>query len=708
MAFLDQTNPPARASQSRAASDYSVLQMIWLQKRLIVWSVAICLVFSFMYLLFAPRVYTATSRVLVQKAEPVLLNQQHVSDEGNNDNFLATQCELIRATPILAAVVGTPTTESMQTFNGVKNRMAYLKRNLGADVGKKDDIITISFSSKYPEEAVRIVDAAVDAYQKYCSSKKRDTANEVMSILEKEKAKNETELSAVNQKIIELKRASHTISFGNDKSNYALTRLNSLSDALTTAHLETINSKTALDAAAKTIGSDAESIPDNLAGGIALSLTDEASLRAQLVSLTQLLQDRRRIYLPDHPQVKSLEARINQLNMAYVGAAKVRWEQAKSREAELQKSYEQEQAAAIDLSAKAAEAAQLESDAKRIQETIDGLETRIKDISLVVDSGSLNITVLEFASYEDNPIKPSKAQVPAVALVIGLIIGCCIAVTREASDPKMHNADDVKHVVPAPVLGMVPRQSPAGTPSVLGQIVELDPHSEVAEAMRAVRTSLSFGVAPENARSIVVTSPEPDDGKTTVASNLAIALANAGKRVLLIDGDLRNSSIHHIFGINNEYGFSSLLSDKEDPDCAIVRCSVARLGLMPSGPAPESASELLNDPAFPEMLSKLYNHYDHVVIDSPPILPVDDARIMAALCDCTVLVARAEKTSKSILRQSADRLVDVGAFIAGVVLNGGQGGTRYGRYGTTKDSTASENKKLEAPRREPEIATVDR
>jgi Mrp family chromosome partitioning ATPase len=129
---------------------------------------------------------------------------------------------------------------------------------------------------------------------------------------------------------------------------------------------------------------------------------------------------------------------------------------------------------------------------------------------------------------------------------------------------------------------------------------------------------------------------------------------------------------------------------------------------MPSGPAPESASELLNDPAFPEMLSKLYNHYDHVVIDSPPILPVDDARIMAALCDCTVLVARAEKTSKSILRQSADRLVDVGAFIAGVVLNGGQGGTRYGRYGTTKDSTASENKKLEAPRREPEIATVDR
>src|SRR5690242_17891473 len=241
MAFLDSTNPPSRASQVRAASDYSVLQMIWLQKRLIVWSVAICLVISFMYLLCASRVYTATSRVLVQKAEPVLLSQQHVAtDQGNNENFLPTQCELLRATPILAAVVGTPSTESMRTFDGVKNRMAYLKRNLGADVGKKDDIITVSFSSKYPEEAVRIVDAAVDAYQKYCTSRKRDTANEAMSILEKEKTKNVTELSAVNQKIIELKRASHTISFGNDKSNYAMTRLNSLSDALTNAHLETI------------------------------------------------------------------------------------------------------------------------------------------------------------------------------------------------------------------------------------------------------------------------------------------------------------------------------------------------------------------------------------------------------------------------------------------------------------------------------------
>ena len=148
----------------------------------------------------------------------------------------------------------------------------------------------------------------------------------------------------------------------------------------------------------------------------------------------------------------------------------------------------------------------------------------------------------------------------------------------------MHGEDDVKALVATPLLGTVPRQTPVGTPSVLGQIVELDPHSEVAEAMRAVRTSLTFGIMPDNARSLLITSPEPGDGKSTIAANLAIALANAGKRVLLLDGDLRNPSLHHIFGVSNDYGFSNVLSNRELPQSAVVRTSIARLSLIPGGP----------------------------------------------------------------------------------------------------------------------------
>src|SRR5690606_34236354 len=119
----------------------------------------------------------------------------------------------------------------------------------------------------------------------------------------------------------------------------------------------------------------------------------------------------------------------------------------------------------------------------------------------------------------------------------------------------------------------------------------------------------------------------------------------------------------------------------EDVQGAIVRCAVARLSLIPGGPAPISPSELLNDPAFGEMLSVLYTQFDHVVIDSPPVLRVDDARIMAATCDSTVLVTRAGVTSQANLRQSIDRLADVGAFLAGVLLNAADRGSSYGRYG---------------------------
>ena len=665
-------------------SDKSVILMLWRQRKLIGLCAAACFVLSLFYLLCASKVYTATSQVLVQKAEPLLTNEPRANDSSDNDNFLETQCDVIRSTPILAAVLGSPQADDWRTLDRVSNRMSYLKRNLTAEVGKKDDIITVSFASKYPDEAVKIVDAAVDSYSKYTAGRQScQTANEVLDILEKEKQKNQNELDAKNTQIIELKRESHTMSFtSGDKNNYAMQRLNSLSDALTAAHLETINSKTELDSAAKSIGLDADSIPANLGNGIALSATDEATLRAEIVGLTQQLQERRRVYLPDHPIVRSLEAQINQLNMAYVGASKVRYEQAKEREVELTKSYNDEQNSAMNMSVKASQAQQLEADTKRLGEVIDGLETRIKDVSITVDSGALNVTVLENANYEDNPVSPSKAQVPLIGIVLGLLIGCVTAVMRELADPKLYSGDDVKAIGNIPVLGLIPRRTPAGTHSVLGQIVHLDPHSPVSEAMRAVRTSLQYGVPADQLRSILVTSPEAGDGKSTLASNLAIALASSGKRVLLIDGDLRNSAMHEIFGVNNERGFANLLHGDDGGEIRVQRTNIARLSLLPAGPAPVNPCELLNHPTLGEMLRELYQQYDHVVIDSPPVTRVDDARILAAMCDCTILVARAEKTSQAALRASVDRLADVGAVIIGAILNGAQGTERYGRYGS--------------------------
>jgi polysaccharide biosynthesis transport protein len=198
----------------------------------------------------------------------------------------------------------------------------------------------------------------------------------------------------------------------------------------------------------------------------------------------------------------------------------------------------------------------------------------------------------------------------------------------------------------------------------------------VAEAYRAVRTSLQFSVPEGDGRSIVVTSASPRDGKSTLSSNLAIAIAKSGKSVLVIDADFRAPSQHRIFGVSNEVGFSSVLLAGELVDRAVRRTTIERLHVMPCGPLPKNPSELLNSTVLGDILAELCEKYDHVVIDSPPVMAVDDARIVAASCDLTVLVVRAERSNRKLAAAARDALLAVGSRICGIVLNDARAANR--------------------------------
>ena len=376
-----------------------------------------------------------------------------------------------------------------------------------------------------------------------------------------------------------------------------------------------------------------------------LSQEDEELLRAELFSRKQELAERKRIYLPDHPIIKALEARIEQLNLAYISSAKLRWEASQQREKDLQSSFDDQQKLAMNMSAKAAEYDRLNNDIKQLQKRSDDLDGRIKDVTLTLDAGAMNITVIEEANWEDQPIRPEASKVLGIALCLGLMLGSILAVSREWMNPQLRGASEVKSAIGVPVLGAIPHFPGATSPEALGWAVHLDPQSGAAEGYRAVRTSLQFGVADGEARTVVVTSPSPRDGKSTLTSNLAIALAKSGKTVLIIDSDFRLPSQHRIFGVSNEVGFASVLEAGEVVDRAIKRTTIEGLHVMPAGPSVQSPSELLNSSAMAEMLDVLVRQYDHIVIDTPPVSKVDDARIVAASCDATLLVVRADKVN---------------------------------------------------------------
>jgi capsular exopolysaccharide synthesis family protein len=202
---------------------------------------------------------------------------------------------------------------------------------------------------------------------------------------------------------------------------------------------------------------------------------------------------------------------------------------------------------------------------------------------------------------------------------------------------------------------------------------------------------LHFGLAGRDVKAIVVTSPSPGDGKSTVASNLAIALAQADQRVLLVDADLRKPTQHLIFEASPARGLGSVLSDRRPVEEAIIPGVLDSLDLLPCGPLPSNPVELLNNGFFAEVLDKLRERYDRIIIDSPPVMPVADARVIAALGDATILVLRAERSTRRIGLAARNELWRVRASRIGVVVNGvpvrkqghygGGYGYGYGEYG---------------------------
>jgi capsular exopolysaccharide synthesis family protein len=271
----------------------------------------------------------------------------------------------------------------------------------------------------------------------------------------------------------------------------------------------------------------------------------------------------------------------------------------------------------------------------------------------------------------------------ALAILVGCVVGCGLAVVPDWYDYRLRNADEIKQSLGITVLGLIPRVADETSPIARGQKIHIDPTSEVAEAYRSLRTAIYFGSKDRPARSILVTSPERGDGKTTLASNLAISMAQAGRRTLLIDADMRAPMQDLIFSMNGRLGLATVLQGKDSLDNCVRHTGIENLDLLPAGVAARNPSELLNSQKYIELIELLSEKYDHVVIDSPPLLAVTDARIIAASADATVLVLRAGKSNRKLGELSIDGLLSVGAKLLGAVVNDVQrrGYSYYGSYG---------------------------
>lgn len=326
-----------------------------------------------------------------------------------------------------------------------------------------------------------------------------------------------------------------------------------------------------------------------------------------------------------------------------------------------------------------------------LQDKLDQLATKA---SLVARGDNYTVSG---SAVPTRPVAPRPARNGLIALGIGLLLGLAVAFVRDYFDDTLRTKDDLDLASGGiPVLGLIPAVPgwrDRGTP-VLESATH--PHSATSEAYRSLRTALEFAAIEHKVGIIHITSSSSGEGKTTTAANLAVALASAGKRVVLVDCDLRRPRVHEFFGVSSDIGFTSVLKGELDlQDAMIPATNVDGLLVLPSGPPPPNPAELLSSKATQGLLETLAKFVDTVVVDSPPLLPVADSAVLAGYAHATILVVTARSTTRRSLHRSLEMLAQVNAPLEGILFNGvgreASYGSGYGYdyYGIDEDRRVS-------------------
>ena len=274
------------------------------------------------------------------------------------------------------------------------------------------------------------------------------------------------------------------------------------------------------------------------------------------------------------------------------------------------------------------------------------------------------------ASTPSSPSSPRPKRTGALAVGVGLLLGCGLALLLEALDESIKTKADLEMVAAGlPVLGVVPRWGTAKEHKQAMAVTLAHPMSHAAEAYRQLRTSLQFVNLGENRQAVLVTSPSAAEGKTTTAVNLAVALAQSEKQVVLVDADLRRPRIHEYFGLDREFGLTTVLLGEARLQDALQRLdNLPNLRVLPSGPIPPNPAEVLANPKMADLLENL-READAVIVDSPPTLPVADAQAIASRVDAVLLVTQAGVTTTKAVVRALELLAQVGAPMGGLLIN---------------------------------------
>jgi capsular exopolysaccharide synthesis family protein len=394
---------------------------------------------------------------------------------------------------------------------------------------------------------------------------------------------------------------------------------------------------------------------------------EELALRRQVSELAEKYGEKHPQLIKTNSQLEVVKRNINLEARKMLRAAKSDYDVALSRETSLRRGFEAQKQEVLGLTRKAIDFNVIAGESGSNKQFYDLLLKKLQEASLSGGMSVSNIQIVDNAIIPDGPIKPQRAKNLLLALLLGLFGGISVAFFVEYMDDTIKTAEDVEKATGLPLLDIVPM-----TPAIDGPIFMLkSPESMTCESFRTIRTGIMLSSVDEvPLKVLLVTSATPNEGKSTVAANLAVAMSQMGERVLLIDVDMRRHNLHDLFVINNNIGISDLIIDPTKLASAVQEINdIPKLYIITGGTLAPNPSELLSSDRMRILISGLRDKFDRIILDSPPLMAFSDSLVLSRLADGVVMVAWGAKTPRATIIKAVDSLKGVGARILGVVLN---------------------------------------
>lgn len=662
----------------------------------IIGATAACLLLGLVVTLLMTPQYTATSTIEISRESEQVTNFQGVERETSiaDQEFYQTQYGLLEARTLAERVatelqlVDDP--EFFEMFGAASEDPAFdftnnrypasgraerqrvageiLLENISIEPTRLSRLVDIAFTSPDPAFSARVANAWAENFIETNLERKVQATSYGREQLQEQLAEYKDRLDESQRQLVAYASAQEIINLpaGNSADGTTTQERSIVAD-----NLAALN--TALtDATADRIQAEARFRQTGGGGTSTEALANQAinNLRQQRAELAAQYEQLMVRFEPGYPAARAIQAQIDELDQAIAReerrvsvSLQADFREAAAREQALQAQVEQLKNDYLDLRRRSIQYNIYQQEVDTNRALYDGLLQRFKEIGVAGGVGINNVAIVDPAEVPQQPSSPRLLLNLLISILAGLMLGAALALGLEQIDEAIADPAEVERRLGLPLLGSVPKVEEETPKEAL-----LDRKSDLFDAYLAVQTNLGFTTEHGVPRSFAITSTRPTEGKSTTSLALATTLSRAGRKVILVDGDMRSPSVHHLGGVNHDKGLSNFLAGEDN--IAELTFEMSDLGFtaMSAGPIPPNAAELLTGNRLALLIDRLLQTYDHVVVDSPPVMGLADAPLIAARVEGVVYAVESHGIRSSMVKTALGRLASARAHVIGAVL----------------------------------------